>query len=227
MDEFDFCERSLAALVVSHLDANPGLFAEHEAISVWLVRDAKAREGFLERKVSSEIAAAVASAVTRTLLARRLEKEYPLAPLVTRSAALTGRADVVREVARAGRSAPLLDMGVAAGSGRDIFDESLDTWVELPDTAPKGDYVALPVTGESMMPFLRPRDVVLVKLGGEVSVHDVIVARRDEGYVVKHVSAVTDREIELSSLDPSWPRVRIPRGERRVVGTVIARMRSV
>jgi phage repressor protein C with HTH and peptisase S24 domain len=226
MDEFDYHERSLAKLVVSHLDANPALFAEHEAMAAWLVRDAKAREGAAERQITAEIAATVASTVARALLARRLEKEYPLTALVTRPARLTGRADAVREVARAERSAPLLDMGVAAGSGRDIFDESIETWVTLPSTAPKGDYVALPVTGESMTPFLHPRDVVLVKLGDNANVDDVIVARRDEGYVVKHVSAVTDCEIELSSLDPSWPKVRIPRGERRVVGTVIARMRS-
>jgi phage repressor protein C with HTH and peptisase S24 domain len=226
MDEFGFCERSLAKLVVAHLDANPALFAEHEAMAAWLVRDAKTRAGAHERRLTAEIAADVASTVARTLITRRLEKEYPRAALVTKPATRTGRADVVREVARAERSAPLLDMGVAAGSGRDIFDESIDTWVTIPAAAPKGDYVALPVTGESMMPFLHPRDVVLVKLGSEANVDDVIVARRDEGYVVKHVSAVTKREIELSSLDPSWPKVRIPRGERRVVGTVIARMRT-
>lgn len=227
MDDFNLYERSLAHLVAGHIDANPGLFAEHEGVAAWLVHDAKARESAVGHVTTVRIAATATANVGRALLAMRLEREYPIAALTTRPASVTGRADVVREIARAGRSAPLLETGVAAGFGRDIFDESVDTWVDLPAGAPKGDYVALPVTGDSMMPFLHPHDVVLVKLGGEVSVDDVVVARRDEGYVVKYVSAISACEIELSSLDPSWPRTTIPRDERRVMGTVIARLRDL
>jgi phage repressor protein C with HTH and peptisase S24 domain len=122
------------------------------------------------------------------------------------------------------RCAPALDLGVAAGVGRELWDEPCSTWVELPEQVPDGRYVALTVAGESMEPLLHGGDTILVKLGPALAKGAVIVARRpDDGYVVKRVGALTARSIELESLSPGYAPMRIPRRTDLVLGTVVLR----
>ena len=122
------------------------------------------------------------------------------------------------------RFAPALDHGIAAGTGRALWDEPCDTWVRVPDEMPRGDYVALTVKGDSMLPLIHSDDVVLVKLGAEVARDTIVVARRpDDGYVVKRVGRVSPSTVELISLNPDYPPSTIERGEGTIAGTVLLR----
>lgn len=121
--------------------------------------------------------------------------------------------------------APRFDLGIAAGTGRALWDEPCDSWVSIPPELPRGRYVALTVKGDSMLPLLHSGDVVLVKLGPEAARDTVIVARRpDDGYVVKRVGSVTPGELELVSLNPAFPAtIVVDRAEGTVTGTVVLR----
>jgi hypothetical protein len=132
-------------------------------------------------------------------------------------------ADVIGK-ASGHRCAPSLDLGVAAGVGRDLWDEPCTSWVELPDHIPDGQHVALTVTGESMEPLLYAGDTILVKLGVPLRRDSIVVARRpDDGYVVKRVARIGQRFVELASLHDGYAPIRIPRRDDLILGTVIMR----
>jgi hypothetical protein len=120
--------------------------------------------------------------------------------------------------------APRLELGIAAGAGRALWDEPCDSWIAIPDDLPRGRYVALTVKGDSMLPLLHSDDVVLVRIGAEVARDAIVVARRpDDGYVVKRVGRVGPASIELLSLNPDFEPTLIERGEGTVAGTVVLR----
>lgn len=122
------------------------------------------------------------------------------------------------------RFAPHLEHGIAAGIGRALWDEPCDSWVRVPDDMPRGDYVALTVKGDSMLPLIHSDDVVLVKLGADVARDTIVVARRpDDGYVVKRVGRVSPSTVELISLNPEYPPTTIERAEGAITGTVLLR----
>lgn len=138
--------------------------------------------------------------------------------------AVAGMISQVLHDASAVRAAPQLDLGVAAGVGRDLWDESCDVWVRVPDDAPAGQYVSLSVVGESMDPLLHTGDSVLVRVDPNVVRDTVILAKvPDAGYVVKRVGKVTRTRLELLSLNPAFPPITIPRDDHTVLGTVILR----
>jgi phage repressor protein C with HTH and peptisase S24 domain len=75
-----------------------------------------------------------------------------------------------------------------------------------------------------MLPLLHSGDVILVRLGPEVARDTVVVARRgDDGFVVKRVGRVSRASVELLSLNPAFPPVRIRRDADSVAGTVVMR----
>ncbi|HVE80382.1 MAG TPA: S24 family peptidase, partial [Gemmatimonadaceae bacterium] len=120
--------------------------------------------------------------------------------------------------------APWLDLAIAAGAGRELWDEGCESWVALPADLPRGRFVALTVAGDSMTPLLHSGDVVLVKLGADFARDRVVVARRpDDGYVVKRIGALDNASVELLSLNPAFPPVRIERRDDLIVGTVVVR----
>lgn len=132
-------------------------------------------------------------------------------------------ADVVAAAARV-RHAPAVELSVAAGVGRELWDEPCDRWIPLPDGTPDGRYVALRVTGDSMVPLLHDGDTILVKLGDELVPDAVVVARvPDGGYVVKRVGGIAGSRVELASLNPDYPPIVIPRDPSLVLGTVLLR----
>ena len=132
-------------------------------------------------------------------------------------------AQVLTAAARA-RYAPVLDLSVAAGAGRELWDEPCDRWIPLPDGSPDGKYVALRVTGDSMVPLLHDGDTILVKLGDELVPDAVVVARvPDGGYVVKRVGGIAGSRVELASLNAEYPPIVIPRDPSLVLGTVLLR----
>ena len=66
------------------------------------------------------------------------------------------------------RAVPLVQLGVAAGDGRELWDEPPQHWVTLPDVVPSGDYLAFRIVGDSMTPLMHTGDTVLVQLGAQI-----------------------------------------------------------
>jgi hypothetical protein len=122
------------------------------------------------------------------------------------------------------REAAVLDLSVAAGAGRALWDAECESCTPLPDGVPSGRYLALRVAGKSMEPLMHPGDVVLVRLGSELVPDSIIVARLpDDGYVVKRVGRVARRNVELLSLNPAFAPIQAPRTAHAVLGTVVLR----
>ena len=140
--------------------------------------------------------------------------------------ALAGALAPMIAAAREVRAAPLAELGVAAGTGRELLDEPCDAWVALPADLPAGRYVALRVVGDSMIPLLHSDDVVLVDLDGTVHAGAVAVARHPEhGYVVKRVGRTGRRAVSLVSLNPAYPSLELLPGEGAgaLIGPVVLR----
>ena len=182
----------------------------------WLAVESRARDR-VTRRLSD------ASFVRRgeELMARaharllRVERRGPVR--LTKAAASPG----VRPLGRAGL-VPVIELGIAAGVGRELWDDRVEAWVALPPELPGGEYLALKIVGESMTPLMHTGDTVLVRVGGDVQRNTVVVARHpDDGYVCKRVSRIRGEAIELSSLEPGRPLITIPRDARLILGTVM------
>jgi SOS-response transcriptional repressor LexA len=194
---------------------DPVLARAQERFFDWLARDLRLRQRAAERVEATERAMLFADQMIARLAATRAHVQMiDAAP-----------ASVSRRVASSdlGRWAPLADLAVAAGTGRELWDQECESVVEIPAHSPAGRYVALRVAGDSMTPLLHSGDTVLVKLGPDVSRDSIVVARCDDGYVVKRVGRIERRELELVSLNPSFPPMRVARETDRVLGTVVLR----
>jgi len=188
----------------------------------WLAREMdsphRSSDGWSRERIQ-----AAASRLRAKVEAARLKVRLAGAPPVERAPVAGMIADVL-DAARAQHFAPQLELGAAAGVGRDLWDEPCEQWVRVPDDAPVGSYVSLRVVGESMDPLLHTGDSVLVQVGAAVARDTVVLARvPDAGYVVKRVGRVTRSELELQSLNDAFPTIVVPRDERTVVGTVVLR----
>ena len=126
-------------------------------------------------------------------------------------------------VTRQGASLPWVQLATAAGSGRELWDEECDTWVALPDGLPGGSYVALNVKGESMQPLLHDGDVVLVNMGASPSRGDIVLARTENGYVVKRLARISRTGVILESLNPQFEPITVRDFSRSVAGVVVLR----
>lgn len=127
--------------------------------------------------------------------------------------------------ARGTHAAPLAELGVAAGSGRELLDEPCDTWVALPDDLAPGRHLALRVVGDSMLPLLHSGDVVLVDLDRPAHTGEVAVARHPEhGYVVKRLArAAGGTALALVSLNPAYQPLELAAAPGAVLGPVVLR----
>ncbi len=127
------------------------------------------------------------------------------------------------ELAR-NRQAAVVDLAIAAGTGRELWDAECESAVAVPEVLPRGEYVALTVSGDSMEPLLHSGDLVLVKRSGELKSGAIVVMRdTDAGYVVKKVGRIETRSVELLSLNPAYGRRRVRRTRSSVLGTVLLR----
>ena len=179
----------------------------------------RSREGWSADRIRASAARMRAKVEAMRLRILPLEGAPPLEP-----AATAGTIPQVLTDANAAGAAPHLDLAAAAGIGRDLWDEPCDEWVRLPDELPHGRYVALRVAGDSMPPVLHTGDTILVQLGPQIARGTVVLARLAEGgYVVKRVARVTRSQLQLSSLNPEFPPLKIARDEHTVVGTVVLR----
>lgn len=154
--------------------------------------------------------------------ARRLSVACIDSAPVTGAATCVGAAGQVVDLAARERRSPLVSLGVAAGTGRELWDEPVDEWVTLPDQIGDGKHIALRIVGESMAPLMHTGDTVLVKLEQEPHVNSVVVARHeDDGYVCKRVARILPDRIELASLEAGRPLIVIPRDPSLILGTVL------
>jgi len=188
----------------------------------WLACEVDSPHRSSERWSREQILAAAAR-LRAKVEAARLKVRLAGAPPVER-APIAGMIADVLDVARTRHFAPQLELGAAAGVGRDLWDEPCEQWVRIPDDTPAGSYVSLRVVGESMDPLLHTGDSVLVQVGPAVARDTVVLARvPDAGYVVKRVGRVTRVELELQSLNDAFPPIVVPRDAHTVVGTVVLR----
>jgi SOS-response transcriptional repressor LexA len=155
----------------------------------------------------------------------RVREVAGVPPLRRRAAARRADPELLAEAERR-HEAVVPDLAIAAGAGRELYDAECDATIPLPADVPRGRYVALKVSGDSMEPLMHSGDLVLVKLGARPTPGTVVVARDpDHGYVVKEVGRVTSRAIELLSLNAAYPPLRVPHAAETVLGMVILRWR--
>jgi SOS-response transcriptional repressor LexA len=214
----------LVALVGKHLGLRRGdsPFDDPRYLS-WLTRELRKRPPSAEDWSAETI---------RAMRDRALERGMALRfSVVAHDGACAERSPIVRvpigeavEVAARESCMPLVEESVAAGVGRELWDEACERWIERPSKLEPGRYLALPVSGDSMRPLMHAGDIVAVKLGPRVRRETVVVARTaDDGYVVKCVGEVRRNAIQLTSLNPRYAPIWISREEHAVLGTVVWR----
>ncbi|MFL5549691.1 MAG: helix-turn-helix transcriptional regulator [Gemmatimonadaceae bacterium] len=204
--------------------ADDELAYQDERFLLWLARDLRSGLSRDERSRDERNAAEFARRTLTRVAIRRAEKTLPRRQLRERSAPISATVAQALPAASRERCATILDLAVAAGEGREIWDEPCDRWLELPDDIGSGRYVALRVSGDSMAPVLGPREVILIQLDATPRVDDLIVARLpDQSHVVKRVASIKGGRIELASFNPQYDSIFVPRNPSPVVGTVIAR----
>lgn len=220
---------TLISIAAQKLVQDPAnLVYRNERYVKWLVREASLAQTMQQRKDTFAEAEAFARRMSQKITTERLSSRIPAHELRQKPAPTILSVNDATSLARRFRCAPLIDMAVAAGEGRVLWDEPCDQWLELPDAIPLGRYVALQVTGDSMSPFLGAHDVILIKLDAIPAEDDVIVARPgDDGYVVKRVAAVHSDKLVLASVNPDYSEISMDRDMSRVVGTVIALFRTM
>jgi SOS-response transcriptional repressor LexA len=205
----------------------------------WLAREARLRQSGAERRETERAAHAFAERILQRRAAERTSERARRTGAAVSPA--KGRLRLVNEPppsrylaadqaslpfgsARDGVPAPAWDLSVAAGVGRELWDEPPTGCVDVPDDLGDGRYVALAVAGDSMEPLMHTGDTILIRLGAELAPDDVVVARHpDRGHVVKRVGRVDATRIELTSLNPAYEPLEIPNDAALILGTVVLR----
>jgi SOS-response transcriptional repressor LexA len=190
----------------------------------WLSRELRERQTPRERQETERHATEFARRVKRRWAVEVLGIQEEAGPPPLRIASVETNAAQALDRAAAGAQAPYLDLAVAAGSGRELWDEPCAEWVDIPQGVPAGKHLALRVSGDSMTPALHDGDTLLVRLGDALEPGRVVVARRpDDGYVVKQLGRVGRRELELRSLNAAFPPICVARRPGTILGTVVLR----
>ena len=97
--------------------------------------------------------------------------------------------------ARAGKGGFFDDSGFPAGNGWDEID--------VPGVTDQNAY-ALEITGDSMMPFYREGDTIIVSPAATMRKGDRVVVRTTDGQVMaKIMQRQTSKTLELASFNPS------------------------
>lgn len=217
----------LMRLVAAEIELQSDDSLLDERLLSWLAEDLRNGLSSTERERDEVEATAFAKRTIARVATRRVEKSLPRRELRYRAAPMIASVSACMPEASRQGCATLLDLAVAAGSGRDLWEEPCEQWLELPtDLAPSERYLALRVSGDSMSPVLESREVILVKLDARPKIDDLVVARvGDEGYVVKRFAGIRNGCVELSSFNPSYESLRIPRQHAAFLGTVVARFK--
>lgn len=197
-----------------------------ERFTEWLEQEALGRASVEDQRECERAAREIANRAQSGIRAMRVGEAIPSRPIRVRSAEVVGNVKQVSRLAMEAGCAPWVEsLAVAAGAGREIWDEPCEQWVELPDIASGGDHLALSVAGDSMTPWLRSGDVLLINTQRPVARDCVVVARRGEnGYVVKHVTRCGRTSLELSSFNREYAPFTIERTQDAIVGVVVAKL---
>ena len=216
-------EDERVAEVVGHLlaaDAEGVLWRDPRFLA-WLVAEAREHDRAVRRRTDDQLAAQGRVMLER-VRARKLGVCRRVSEPRIRPPSVVGNPSDVLTLAWREHAAPVVELSVAAGVGRELWEEPVEGWLELPADAPPGQYLALKVTGGSMAPLMHTGDTLLVRIGADVERDTVIVARHpDDGYVCKRVGDVRGEAIELVSLEAGRPAITIPRDPRLILGTVL------
>lgn len=214
----DLMPRDLALdLLVEAMELSPR-FAR------WYADEAARQQTAAERAATEAAAQRAGRWLESYFRSKKLSRSLRSVPREETAPRARGTAGQVLPFLDADPWAPLVELPVAAGTGMELWDVVVDTWLRLPDDVPRGQYIALPIRGRSMEPVLGDGDTVLVKVENRAAPGSIIVARTEEqGYVVKYVERRSERGIELASLNPDYPDTIAARDPQAVVGTVIAR----
>jgi hypothetical protein len=192
----------------------------------WLAREARLRQTAAERRETERQSALFAERVLRRVASVRAAERHRVR-CVDEAPFTYSTGDDVGDGVTSRVQEPTTrwwDLAVAAGAGRELWDEPPSGFVVLPEDVDDGRYVALSVAGDSMAPLLHTGDTILVKLGPELTSDHVVVARHPEqGYVVKRVGRVSPMRVELTSLNADYPALEIPNDASLILGTVILR----
>lgn len=197
---------------------------QKEAFLHWLAEDLRDTAGSMERARDERAAELFARRAVARQAAERAMQLLPRRELRYRGAPVI--ATVAQALPHATREhcAVVLDLAAAAGTGRVLWDEPCDSWLEIPHDLPASQCIALRVAGDSMVPVLTAGDVILIKLNAPPAVNDLVVARlADDGFVVKRVAALAAGQIELASFNPDYAPIMMHREPSSILGTVIAR----
>ena len=194
-----------------------------EQFVTWMAREGRVHAGAGEA-LTPKAVSALARRICVTAMAERsgvrLVNQLP-EQLPTRAGWPISSAIV--ELAK-NRQAAVVDLAIAAGAGRELWDAECESAVGVPEMLPRGEYVALTVSGDSMEPLLHSGDLVLVKRSAELKSGAIVVMRdTDAGYVVKKVGRIETRWVELVSLNPAYGRRTVRRTRSSVLGTVLLR----
>lgn len=204
--------------------ADHDLALQDERFLFWLANDLRTGLDHEQRSKDERDAAEFAQRAITRLKVRLAVRRLPRRQLRERPASINAILAHSIPAANRERCATILDLAVAAGGGRELWDEPCDRWLELPDDVPSRRYVALRVAGDSMAPVLGPREVILIELDSSPRIDDLVVARLpDQGHVVKRVASMKGATIELASFNPEYESIFVARDPSPVVGTVIAR----
>lgn len=212
-------------LIGAELERRDDQLACHDEWQLtWLARDLRAGLTRAEREADEHAADAFARRASARITAARAERRLPRRELRYRGAPIVATVAQSLPAAAEEQCATMLDLSVAAGAGRELWDEPCESWIELPEGIGEGRFLAMRVSGDSMRPILESGDVVLLNLDAVPVVDDIVVARiPDDGFVVKRVSAIRSRHLELSSFNPAYDPLVVPRDRASILGTVVAR----
>jgi SOS-response transcriptional repressor LexA len=184
-------------------------------------RDGDADAGRDAARRHALVARIVAGLHARRLGVREIDGAPPLHRMA-RSVPVDAR--LLASAERAHAAVRPMGVAIAAGGGRLLDGAECDALVPVPNDLPRGRYLALEVRGDSMEPLFHSGDTVLVQLGAAPAHGAVVVARDpDHGYVLKEVGSVRAGLVELRSLNPAFPTLRVPAAEGAVLGTVLLR----
>ena len=187
---------------------------ENDRYYEWLARETRLSQTKAEREETEQAAERFAERMTRRVASARSVDR--LAVRTVHGAPSAGSGE--RNDARA------WDSSVAAGIGRELWDEPCTSWVRVPRDVPDGNHVALKVAGDSMLPLFHDGDTILVRLGSEIGPNQVVVARHpDDGYVVKRIDRIESSRIELASLNDAYAPITIPHDLSLILGVVVLR----
>src|SRR5205085_8337365 len=176
---------------------------QDERFLSWLANDLRSGLDREQRSQDERDAAEFARRALTRLKVRLAEKRLPRRQLRERPASINATLAHSVPAASRERCATILDLAVAAGGGRELWDEPCDRWLELPDEIPSGRYVAVRVAGDSMAPVLGPREVILIELDAAPRVDDLVVARLpDQSHVVKRVASLQGSTTEVAAVNP-------------------------